>query len=88
MLSQAECGLHIRVLCPAIAATYLTRDAKPPDITTLAARTKGPGNSNGPFRHENEPGMSGAVKIAFGSLSAPKGSALLLFVGADMEPRR
>jgi hypothetical protein len=22
MLSQAECGLHIRVLCPAIAATY------------------------------------------------------------------
>ena len=30
--------------------------------------------------------MSGAVKIAFGSLSAPKGSALLLFVGADMKP--
>jgi hypothetical protein len=22
ILSQAECGLHIRVLCPAIAATY------------------------------------------------------------------
>jgi leucyl aminopeptidase len=30
--------------------------------------------------------MSGAVKIAFGSLSAPKGNALLLFVGADMKP--
>ena len=30
--------------------------------------------------------MSGAVKIAFGSLSAPKGSALLVFVGADMKP--
>src|SRR5271166_2075531 len=30
--------------------------------------------------------MSGAVKIAFGSLSAPKGSALVLFVGADMKP--
>ena len=32
--------------------------------------------------------MSGAVKIAFGSLSAPKGSALVLFVGADMKPAR
>ncbi len=30
--------------------------------------------------------MSGAVKIAFGSLSAPKGSALVIFVGADMKP--
>jgi leucyl aminopeptidase len=30
--------------------------------------------------------MSGAVKIAFGSLSAPKGSALVIFVGADMRP--
>ena len=30
--------------------------------------------------------MSGAVKIAFGSLSAPKGSALVAFVGADMKP--
>ena len=30
--------------------------------------------------------MSGAVKIAFGSLSAPKGSAVVLFVGADMKP--
>jgi leucyl aminopeptidase len=30
--------------------------------------------------------MSGAVKIAFGSLSAPKGSALVVFVGADMKP--
>jgi leucyl aminopeptidase len=30
--------------------------------------------------------MSGAVKIAFGSLSAPKGGALVLFVGADMKP--
>jgi leucyl aminopeptidase len=30
--------------------------------------------------------MSGAVKIAFGSLSAPKGSALVIFVGADLKP--
>ena len=30
--------------------------------------------------------MSGAVKIAFSSLSAPKGGALVLFVGADMKP--
>jgi leucyl aminopeptidase len=30
--------------------------------------------------------MSGAVKIAFGALSAPKGSALVVFVGADMKP--
>ena len=30
--------------------------------------------------------MSGAVKIAFGSLSAPKGSALVIFVGAEMKP--
>jgi leucyl aminopeptidase len=30
--------------------------------------------------------MSEAVKIAFGSLSAPKGSALIVFVGADMKP--
>jgi leucyl aminopeptidase len=30
--------------------------------------------------------MSGAVKIAFGSLSASKGNALLVFVGADMKP--
>src|SRR6202789_2136421 len=30
--------------------------------------------------------MSGTVKIAFGSLSAPKGSALVVFVGADMKP--
>ena len=30
--------------------------------------------------------MSGAVKIAFGPLSAPKGGALLVFVGADMKP--
>ena len=30
--------------------------------------------------------MSGAIKIAFGSLSPPKGSALVVFVGADMKP--
>jgi leucyl aminopeptidase len=30
--------------------------------------------------------MSGAVKIAFGSLSASKGAALVVFVGADMKP--
>ena len=30
--------------------------------------------------------MSGAVKIAFGALSASKGSALVVFVGADMKP--
>ena len=30
--------------------------------------------------------MSGAVKIAFGSLSATRGSALVVFVGADMKP--
>ena len=30
--------------------------------------------------------MSGAVKIAFGPLSAAKGSALVIFVGADMKP--
>ena len=30
--------------------------------------------------------MSGAVKIAFGSLSAARGGALLVFVGADMKP--
>ena len=30
--------------------------------------------------------MSGAVKIAFGSLSATKGSALVIFIGADMKP--
>jgi leucyl aminopeptidase len=30
--------------------------------------------------------MSGVVKIAFGSLSAPKGSALVVFVGAEMKP--
>jgi leucyl aminopeptidase len=30
--------------------------------------------------------MSGAVKIAFGSLSPPKGGALVVFVGADMKP--
>ncbi len=30
--------------------------------------------------------MSGAVKIAFGPLSAPKGSALVVFAGADMKP--
>ena len=30
--------------------------------------------------------MSGAVKIAFGSLSASKGDALVVFVGPDMKP--
>src|SRR6185437_10335085 len=30
--------------------------------------------------------MSGAVKIAFGPLSAPKGNALVVFVGAEMNP--
>jgi leucyl aminopeptidase len=30
--------------------------------------------------------MSGAVKIAFGSLSSTKGSALVVFVGADKKP--
>ena len=30
--------------------------------------------------------MSGAVKIAFGPVSAPKGGALVLFAGADMKP--
>src|SRR3984957_6655840 len=30
--------------------------------------------------------MSGAVKIAFGSLSASKGGALVVFVGAAMKP--
>ena len=30
--------------------------------------------------------MSGAVKIAFGSLAGSKGSALVVFVGADMKP--
>src|SRR5271154_7623865 len=30
--------------------------------------------------------MSGVVKVAFGSLSAPKGSALVVFVAADMKP--
>ncbi len=30
--------------------------------------------------------MSGAIKIAFGSLSAPKGGVLVVFVGADMKP--
>jgi leucyl aminopeptidase len=30
--------------------------------------------------------MSGSVKIAFGPLAAPKGSALVVFVGADMKP--
>jgi leucyl aminopeptidase len=30
--------------------------------------------------------MSGAVKIAFGSVSAPKGGALVIFVGADLKP--
>jgi leucyl aminopeptidase len=30
--------------------------------------------------------MSGAVRIAFGGLSAPKGGALVVFVGADMKP--
>src|SRR5580693_4397109 len=30
--------------------------------------------------------MSGVVKVAFGSLSATKGSALVAFVGADMKP--
>ncbi|MGC2788137.1 MAG: leucyl aminopeptidase [Roseiarcus sp.] len=30
--------------------------------------------------------MSGAIKIAFGSLSPPKGSALVIFVGAEMKP--
>ena len=30
--------------------------------------------------------MSGAVKITFGALSAAKGSALVVFVGADMKP--
>src|SRR5271154_3336587 len=30
--------------------------------------------------------MSGVVKVAFGSLSATKGSALVVFVAADMKP--
>jgi leucyl aminopeptidase len=30
--------------------------------------------------------MSVSIKIAFGALSAPKGSALVVFVGADMRP--
>ncbi len=30
--------------------------------------------------------MSAAVKISFGPLAAPKGSALVVFVGADMKP--
>ena len=30
--------------------------------------------------------MSGVVKVAFGSLSAPKGSALVVFVGTEMKP--
>jgi leucyl aminopeptidase len=30
--------------------------------------------------------MSEVVKVAFGSLSAPKGSTLVVFVGADMKP--
>ncbi len=30
--------------------------------------------------------MSGVVKVAFGALSAPKGGALVVFVGAEMKP--
>ncbi len=30
--------------------------------------------------------MSAAVKISFGPLAAPRGSALVVFVGADMKP--
>ncbi len=30
--------------------------------------------------------MSGTVKIAFGSLTPPKGGALVVFAGADMKP--
>jgi leucyl aminopeptidase len=30
--------------------------------------------------------MSAAIKISFGSLAAPKGAALVVFVGADMKP--
>src|SRR5271154_6096884 len=30
--------------------------------------------------------MSGAVRVAFGPLPAPKGSALVVFVAADMKP--
>ena len=30
--------------------------------------------------------MSGAVRIAFGALAAPKGSVLVVFVGSDMKP--
>jgi hypothetical protein len=30
--------------------------------------------------------MSAAVKISFGPLAAPKGSAFVVFVGADMKP--
>src|SRR5579863_1835493 len=48
------------------------------------AASVGPKSSNP--NEESALVMSGAVKIAFGSLSAPKGSALVVFVGADMKP--
>jgi leucyl aminopeptidase len=46
---------------------------------SIGAKSQNPEKGNALF-------MSGAVKIAFGPLSAPKGSALVVFVAADMKP--
>jgi leucyl aminopeptidase len=63
----------------------LTGDAKPP-ISRRLSPTEGARRFELCMKHGNEPNMSGAVKIAFGSLSAARGSALLVFVAADMKP--
>ena len=60
----------------------LTSVAKPPDMAPPAASDAA---SVGLKSSNPDKGyalvMSGAVKIAFGALSAPKGSALIVFVG-------
>ena len=51
-----------------------------------APDVKGPANKTGCNQGIGNKDMSGAVKIAFGGLSPPRGGALVAFVGADLKP--
>jgi leucyl aminopeptidase len=73
--------------CVAQSRRLIDGRGKPPDMSAPAA---GDAPVGWPQVVKSGQGhasvMSGSVKIAFGSLSAPKGSALVVFVGADMKP--
>src|ERR1700722_2170994 len=86
-LLSSPAGAPNRLKYVAQARRFIDERGKPPDMSTPAASHAA---SVGPKSSKPNKGyalvMSGAVKIAFGSLSAPKGSALVVFVGADMKP--